>query len=209
MAIIYSYPTVLPSADDLILGTDVNQADKPTKNFTIQSIVDIVAGGASGLGAVLTINNSAQGIGGNNQSAINFLNIQGTGTVTFSTFTDGTMQIFNGIGTNFTKITSVDFSGNLTGIVKAGSSVEGAVTGFTQPFTTSNLTLATTEFVQQEITGQDLDFSGTSEAGVVTTGAVDLDSGIFSVIGTATNIETSAAGAVLTLKLTDDVVMTT
>ena len=60
MAIIYSYPTVLPSADDLILGTDVNQADKPTKNFTIQSIVDIVAGGASGLGAVLTINNSAQ-----------------------------------------------------------------------------------------------------------------------------------------------------
>jgi hypothetical protein len=200
MAIIYSYPTVLPSADDLILGTDVNQADKPTKNFTIQSIVDIVAGGASGLGAVLTINNSAQGIGGNNQSAINFLNIQGTGTATFSTFTDGTMQIFNGIGTNFTKITSVDFAGNLTGIVKAGSSVEGAVTGFTQPFTTSNLTLATTAFVQQEITGQDLDFSGTTG-----TGSVDLDNQVFSIVGTAANIETSAAGAVLTLKLTDDV----
>ena len=59
MAIIYSYPTVVPTSDDLILGTDVNADGKPTKNFTIQSVVDIVSGGAAGLGAVLKINSSA------------------------------------------------------------------------------------------------------------------------------------------------------
>ena len=53
MAIIYSYPTVLPTANDLVLGTDVDQAGKPTKNFTIQSIVDIVQQGATGLAATL------------------------------------------------------------------------------------------------------------------------------------------------------------
>ena len=51
MAIIYSYPTVAPTSDDLVLGTDVNASGKPTKNFTIQSIVDIVQGGATGLGS--------------------------------------------------------------------------------------------------------------------------------------------------------------
>ena len=48
MAIIYSYPVVTPTADDYVLGTDATAADKPTKNFTIQSIVDIVSGGAAG-----------------------------------------------------------------------------------------------------------------------------------------------------------------
>ena len=72
MAIIYSYNTVVPSATDLILGTDVSTSDKATKNFTVQSIVDLVAGGATGLGAVLGISNNAQTPAGLNQSAINF-----------------------------------------------------------------------------------------------------------------------------------------
>ena len=42
MAIIYSYPIVDPSANDLILGSDVDSAGKPTKNFTVQSIIDLV-----------------------------------------------------------------------------------------------------------------------------------------------------------------------
>ena len=76
MAIIYSYPTVSPTTDDLILGTDVNQADKPTKNFTIQSIVDLVTGTAAGLGATLTLGDDARVINpdgsfGANQSAVN------------------------------------------------------------------------------------------------------------------------------------------
>ena len=97
MAIIYSYPTVTPTSDDLVLGTDVNGEGKPTKNFTIQSIVDIVQGGATGLGAVLTISSDAL-----QQPATNFTNVQGTGTSTFGSFTDGTMTITNGVGTGFT-----------------------------------------------------------------------------------------------------------
>ena len=42
MAIIYSYPTEIPTANDLVLGTDVDAAGKPTKNFTVQSILDLV-----------------------------------------------------------------------------------------------------------------------------------------------------------------------
>ena len=172
MAIIYSYPTVPPTADDLVLGTDVNQPDKPTKNFTIQSIVDIVAGGAAGLGAVLKISSNAQDLTDPsnpvNQPIQNLTFINGTGSATFGSFTDGSMTISSGVGVNFTSITSVDFLGNLTGIVKVGSWIAGAadgntsnnVTAVTQPTGTNNTTIATTAFVQQEITGEDLDLTG-------------------------------------------------
>jgi hypothetical protein len=97
MAIIYSYPTVQPTSDDLILGTDINAEGKPTKNFTIQSIVDIVQGGAAGLGAVIKINPSAKDPAtAANQSAIDFLNISGTGTASFGVLSDGTLQITGG-----------------------------------------------------------------------------------------------------------------
>ena len=171
MAIIYSYPTVAPTSDDLVLGTDVNASGKPTKNFTIQSIVDIISGGATGLGAVLAISNNAQNpTTAANQSALNFLNIQGTGAVTFNSFTDGVMNITGGLGTGFTSITSTDFVGNITGIVKVGSSIAGAadgveannVTGVTQPVGTNNKTLATTAFVMNKIDPSVLTFVGAS-----------------------------------------------
>ena len=41
MAIIYSYPTVTPTVTDLILGTDISTTNKSTKNFTVQSIIDL------------------------------------------------------------------------------------------------------------------------------------------------------------------------
>jgi len=133
MAIIYSYPTVVPTPGDLVLGTDVNGSDKPTKNFTIQSIVDIVAGGATGLGAVLKISSNAQDLTDPanpvNQPIQNLTFINGTGSATFGSFIDGTMTIQNGTGTDFVSIESTDFVGNLTGIVKVGSSIAGAADG--------------------------------------------------------------------------------
>ena len=59
MAIIYSYPTVIPTANDLVLGTDVDQVDKPTKNFTVQSIIDLVTVTGNDLQAVLNNGNTA------------------------------------------------------------------------------------------------------------------------------------------------------
>ena len=220
MAIIYSYPTVQPTADDLVLGTDVNQADKPTKNFTIQSIVDIVAGGAAGLGAVLKISSNAQDLTDPsnpvNQPIQNLTFINGTGSATFGSFTDGTMTISSGTGVNFVSIQSVDFLGNLTGIVKVGSSIAGAadgdisnnVTAVTQPTGTNNTTIATTAFVQQEITGEDLDFRG-DDTNV--TGSVDLNSEKLAIVGKTVggikniNTDTTAGGTLLNLSLANSV----
>ena len=42
------------------------------------------------------------------------------------------MSIVGGVGSGFSNITSTDFTGNLTGVVKAGSSIQGTVTGVTQ-----------------------------------------------------------------------------
>ena len=200
MAIIYSYPTVQPTADDLVLGTDVNQADKPTKNFTIQSIVDIVAGGAAGLGAVLKISSNAQDLTDPsnpvNQPIQNLSFINGTGSATFSSFTDGTMTISSGAGVNFVSITSVDFAGNLTGIVKTGSSIEGPVTGVTQPAGTSNTTLATTKFVMDKVDPSILTFVGTSGGNQT----VNLASQTFSILGTANQIESVGTAQKITFR---------
>ena len=115
MAIIYSYPTVTPTSDDLILGTDINADGKPTKNFTIQSIVDIVQGGAAGLGAVIKINSSAKDPAtAVNQSAIDFLNVSGTGTASFGALSDGTLQITGG---NLTTTGTGSFS-QVTGVLQ-------------------------------------------------------------------------------------------
>ena len=53
MAIIYTYPIVIPTSNDLVLGTDVDAKGKPTKNFTIQSIIDLVTVSGNDLQAVL------------------------------------------------------------------------------------------------------------------------------------------------------------
>ena len=197
MAIIYSYPTVVPTSDDLVLGTDVNGTGQPTKNFTIQSIVDIVQGGATGLGAVLAISSDAL-----QQAATNFTNIQGTGAVTFGSFADGTMNIVNGLGTGFTRIQSTDFAGDLTGIVKVSSSIAGAadgveasnVTGVTQPVGTSNKTLATTAFVMSKVDPSVLTFNGTSGGDQT----VNLAAQTFSLLGTANEIESVSTAQTIT-----------
>ena len=61
MAIIYSYPTVNPERTDLILGTDVSTSNKATKNFTVQSIIDLVTVATGDLQTVLDLGNVATG----------------------------------------------------------------------------------------------------------------------------------------------------
>ena len=49
MSNISSFPTAIPDGDDLILGSQTDVAGTPsTKNFTVQSIVDLVPGGSGG-----------------------------------------------------------------------------------------------------------------------------------------------------------------
>ena len=63
MAITFTYPIVAPKIDDLVLGTQTpdplsSETDTPTRNFTIQSIVDLAAaGGGTGI-SLLTVGTS-------------------------------------------------------------------------------------------------------------------------------------------------------
>ena len=289
MAIIYSYPTVIPTVDDLLLGTDVTATGNPTKNFTIESLITLIQGDDRGLGYVLNQSGDARfvnpdGSFGPNQSAFNFLNLQGTGSVAFASFsTVGGININGTVGSGFSAITSTSLTGALlstgqpgqiasavqaitqspndnstkiattayvdsivdpsiltfTGTtggdqtvtlvnetfsllgtanqiesVSAGQSItfnfpaagvtlpDGSI-ATTQPFADSSQKIATTAFVQQEITGQDLDFSGTTG-----TGSVDLDSQTLAITGTTSQISTNAAAQGLAIALTPSVTIT-
>jgi hypothetical protein len=289
MAIIYSYPTVIPTVDDLLLGTDVTATGNPTKNFTIESLITLIQGDDRGLGYVLNQSGDARfvnpdGSFGPNQSAFNFLNLQGTGSVAFGSFsTVGGISINGTVGSGFSAITSTSLTGALlstgqpgqiasavqaitqspndnstkiatteyvdsivdpsiltfTGTtggdqtvtlvnetfsllgtanqiesVSAGQSItfnfpaagvtlpDGSI-ATTQPFADSSQKIATTAFVQQEITGQDLDFSGTTG-----TGSVDLDSQTLAITGTTSQISTNAAAQGLAIALTPSVTIT-
>ena len=60
MAIIYSYEQETnPQFSDLLLGTDISAAGKPTKSFSIASIVALVQTGVPGGGTVTSINTNA------------------------------------------------------------------------------------------------------------------------------------------------------
>jgi len=112
MAIIYSYPVVVPALGDLLLGTDSDAAGKPTKNFTVQSIVDILQAGATGLGAVLAISGDAT-----NLPATNFSLLQVNGSVTANSFTDGVLNITGG---NLTTTGNGTFN-NITGTLQTAA----------------------------------------------------------------------------------------
>jgi hypothetical protein len=287
MAIIYSYPTVTPTVDDLLLGTDVTATGNPTKNFSIESLITLIQGDDRGLGYVLNQSGDARfvnpdGSFGPNQSAFNFLDLLGTGNVSgFASFsTAGGANIAGSTGTGFTAITSTNFTGALlstgadaqiAGDVKAvtqtagdnsskiattayvdgkidpsiltfagttggdqtvtlttqklsllgtANQIESVSTGqsitfnfpaagvtlpdgslaTTQPTGNSSQKIATTAFVQQEITGQDLDFSGTTG-----TGAVDLDTQALAITGTALQVATAASGQGLSIALTPSI----
>ncbi len=104
MAIIYSYPTVDPVREDLVLGTDVSSSNKATKNFTIQSIIDLVTVATGDLQTVLNLGNVATGFD------INLTN---------SSFIGGGFRTVGGIiisgttGTGFTNITSTLLTGTV------------------------------------------------------------------------------------------------
>ena len=185
MAIIYSYPTVVPTKTDLILGTDVSTTDKSTKNFTVQSIIDLVTIATGDLQTVLDLGNIATG----RDIVLGTIGVP-SNTIHAGVFTTGPglVVISNNTAIGFSNVTSTDFTGNLTGVVKAGSSIEGTVTGVTQPLGTTNTTLATTKFVMDKVDPSVLQYLGDA------TGPFDLNlvTDDFKISGTANQIETTA-----------------
>ena len=167
MAKINSYPIVNPTNDDLILGTDATRADQPTKNFKVSSLIALVTGGATGLGTVISLNQSAKSpfTPFNNQSAIDFLNITGTGTVTFNSLTDGTFNTTGGATTTSTLTT--------TGNITSSTIIQAA---------TFQTTAGTAKWTETILTG----FTSITTSALVINGAVS---------GTSLIIATDLAGA--------------
>ena len=98
-----------------------------------------------------------------------------------------------------TEITgSLAIGGNATAIASWVTESQGIASNDND--TTIPTSAAVKNYVDSNITAQDLDFSGTSG-----TGSVDLDSQTFAVIGTANEIETSAGSQQLQIGLPDDV----
>jgi hypothetical protein len=184
MAIIYTYPVVTPTSNDLVLGTDVDAQGKPTKNFTVQSIIDLVTVTGNDLQAVLNNGNTAT------------QNIVLTGNMSATQFTDGTITIGGGVASGFTTITSTNFAGNITGVVKNGSSIQGNVTGVTQAVGTSDTRLATTKFVMDKVDPSILTFIGTSGGNQT----VNLAAQTFSILGTANQIESVGTAQKITFR---------
>ena len=125
MAIIYSYPTMVPSTSDLVLGTDVSANGKPTKNFTVQSIIDLVSVTAQNLNQVLSTGNDGGG-----------LNMVNLGSITAVTFNDGTATLSAGNLTTPNIVQSGTFQ-TTAGVAKWITTV---LTGFTS-ITTTGITL--------------------------------------------------------------------
>jgi len=162
MAIIYSYPIVDPSANDLVLGSDVDSPGKATKNFTVQSIIDLVTVSGNDLQAVLDNGNTAT------NKDINITNNAFRGASFISV---GGITLNGTTGSGFTSITSTDFTGtlqtaaqpNITSLgtltsLKVGNNtpaITSLVTSFTAPG--DDIKLATTKAI--------VDYVGTNPPG--------------------------------------------
>ena len=95
MSIIYSYPTIQPTVDDLLIGTDVGD-DNATKSFTVQSLVSLInAQSGSGTLTSATISTDAflTAVGNPTGPAVAYtIGLAATGTPSAATFLRGDNQ---------------------------------------------------------------------------------------------------------------------
>jgi hypothetical protein len=95
---------------------------------------------------------------------------------------------------------NVNVTGDLTGNVTATSILQDGVIGTTQATSDNSTKVATTAFVKSVLTLEGLDIAGDSG-----TGAIDLDSQVLTIAGTANEVETSASGQTITVGLPSNV----
>ena len=84
----------------------------------------------------------------------------------------------------------------ITTTLSGTSVLSDGVTATTQSASDNSTKVATTAYVDAQVTAEDLDFGGDTG-----TGSVDLDSQTFTIAGTTNEIETSATGQTLTIGL--------
>ena len=114
------------------------------------------------------------------------------GTDTTDTLTNKTIDA-NGTGNSITNLEVADFT---------GASIVTEIEGLASSDNDTSLptTAAVKDYVDTQLTAEDLDVAGDTG-----TGAVDLDSQSLTVAGTANEIETAASGQTITIGLPNDV----
>ena len=174
----------------LFLDEDDMSSDSATKGVTQQSVKayvdsqvtaqDLDFGGDSGTGAVDLDSQT--------------FTIAGTANEVETSATGQTLTI--GLPSSITVNVTGNVTGDLTGNVTATSVLADGVTATTQSASDNSTKVATTAYVDAQVTAEDLDFGGDTG-----TGSVDLDSQTFTIAGTTNEIETSATGQTLTIGL--------
>ena len=91
---------------------------------------------------------------------------------------------------------TIGLPSTITTTLSATSVLSDGVVATTQSLGDNSTKVATTAYVDAQVTAEDLDFSGDTG-----TGSVDLDSQTFTIQGTTNEIETSATGQTLTIGL--------
>jgi len=91
---------------------------------------------------------------------------------------------------------TIGLPSTITTTLSATSVLSDGVVATTQSASDNSTKVATTAYVDAQVTAEDLDFGGDTG-----TGSVDLDSQTFTIAGTANEIETSATGQTLTIGL--------
>jgi len=197
MSIIYSYPTVQPTVDDLLIGTDVGE-DNATKSFTVQSLVSLI-NAATGTGTVTSVQIATDSFlsatgGPIIDAGVITMGLAATGTPSASTFLRGDNQwvapiVSAGITVSnqsiplTTDVGSFNFIGEGVTVTNVGDDITVSV-----PLPTSDVTSI--------LAGTGINVSsGTGNVTVSNTGVVSLVSG-----GGLTIVE--GAGGVNTLTVT-------
>ena len=190
MAIIYSYPTVVPTTSDLILGTDTSTTNQATKNFTVQSILDLFTVVGNDLQAVLDFGNVATG-----RDIILGSEAVPDRTIHAGTFTTGPglANISGTTGAGFTTITSTSFTGALISTGLAAQIASG-VQAVTQAPNDNSTKIATTAYVDGIVDPSILTFAGTTGGDQT----VNLVAEKLSLLGTANQIESVSTGQSIT-----------
>ena len=143
MSNISSFPTATPDGDDLILGSQTDVAGTPhTKNFTVQSIVDLAPSGGSGGSYLPLAGGTMSGniaLGSNNITGINTL---------------------YGVNANITNVSATNLYGTFWG------TIDSTATATTQAISDDSTKVATTEYVDRATgTGSYLPLAGGTLSG--------------------------------------------
>lgn len=183
----------------LFLDEDDMASDSATKGVTQQSVKAYVDNNVTAQDLDITDGSTTSSVDLDSQT----MTIQGTAneatvSLTGQTFTVGLpTSITVDVTGNLTGNVTGNVTGDLTGNVTATSVLADGVTATTQTTGDNSTKVATTAYVDANVTAQDLDLAD----GVGNTGAVDLDSQSLTLQGTASEVDVALSLQTYTIGL--------